>query len=220
MFNRVCGMCGDVAQVKSKPVENQLCRGCSTKVTNPSKIRWSKTTKRKKYIYFCTECSSVKFCVTKRKRIHCADCSRKYSRSKIQNPYFDFNTMSYIKFEKEKFYKVCTVCGVKREAQSKSKSGDIDCAGCSTSKKKSTFKKRRSPQISISKAQVEVIRKKNKKHQEILSSEKKVVVKQKLTDDEMIAKFIEVKEVTVIKGTYDDMPIDRLHIVGAMNIDG
>lgn len=96
-YKRVCADCGDIKEVGNKPKKGRLCLSCSAKKKEPI-VKFRTYAKRKTFIYFCANCSDVRYTDSgsKRKTCYCADCSRKLAKKKKYKIFYDLINMRYV----------------------------------------------------------------------------------------------------------------------------
>ena len=206
-YQRVCE-CGDVAYVGYKPKGTEMCRSCRGKeqAINMCGKNVKKPEDRIRYTHICMMCPSVRVTLDKRKSNLCIDCSRKHSRKKKPKIYFDFKDMK-IKATKRYFVFVkngkdtnhCDVCDTTREVSQSQFSQygfHTNCRKHAKRKKKNT-KSTKQAKKEVSKEAIEKQREINKKHREEVQNVSKIA-KSKLTDEQMMSKFMKKNSVTVI----------------------
>jgi len=214
-YTRVC-KCGDIKEVGYKPKGNERCRKCAKKedAKEMARIRWGKVG-RIRYFYFCPTCPKVSEVTIKRKTSWCGDCSRLYSKTKPSYSLeWDYDTMRY--------FRICKHCGDIKQVKQEDKCGLKACNECrhleidkkvANAKRKATneAKKKANPKPKVAKkpkrAEKKInpialakVREVNRKHKEEEARKKtKPKVKAKLTDEQMMAKWLKGNKVTKLE---------------------
>ena len=105
---------------------------------------------------------------------------------------------------KKIYIRVCSICGDKKHVRSKKHAEVKFCSACSRSRRKKSTKPKK-----YSKETIEREIKKNREHKKSIADRKeKKVVKQKLSDEQLIRKYLKTNKVTVIQPLTDNQGLE------------
>jgi len=216
-YLRVC-KCGNESWVGYKPKEGTPCRRCSASELgykmsqNNIKIEADKT----KYKHICIDCNAVRWLTRKvfnGIQGRCGKCSRSFiGRSN--------RTEGDVSLPAKELYRVCQDCGDRKLVNNIAGTKAKRCMVCAKKnmdrakitkamvatvkrtskpvvvKKKKVVKKKVVKPPVMTEANLERVREMNRRHKIAVKDKPKKIV-HRLTDEEMIAKFLETNEVTV-----------------------
>jgi hypothetical protein len=175
---RVCANCGDKKEVVYYPTGKELCKSCAyDKFARETILKRYENHVHVKYTYICHSCDSVREFRTKRKSNFCTKCSRVWRYKKKHKIYFDFDTMSIINLSpkpKPKPIKMDIKRGKGRPKIDNKRIGNQP-----------------------SKQAIERAKEMNRKHKEALK-EKPKIVKQTVSEEELIAMFLLTNSPSVV----------------------
>ena len=202
-YTRTCS-CGEIVVTTYKPKEDTLCKKCSDKKLAKKMSEGNRKETHKSYTYFCPTCPSIKTSRSRKKTPYCADCSRIESAKKRKRPVANFIRKVEVRTPKPRYFRICPDCHEDNNTVRVASALNSGIKPCRIHKKVPTGddrkkvtsysvnrRKKQVPQYAIDKA-----RALNKAHAEAVKN-KKVIVKQTKTDDEMMTEFLENNKVTI-----------------------
>jgi len=235
-YERKCVDCGDIKVVDNlRDSFSKRCKLCSAREVAKNRRGTKSKVPKIIYWYFCGNCSSVKTKRAKTGSILCNVCSHKQPRRKNRphNPYFDMKEMKMI--APMRYFKICPHCPEDSNTVQVKQASQGGIRPCNKHKYvgkekllKEKEKKRlvshaktmakREPKVKKPKARklkrtkevsaqaIAKARQLNKEHREELEFKKANPIPQKLSNKDMMAKFLEENKPSVVANDNEPMP--------------
>ena len=201
---RMCPNCGATAEVYYKPKKDTWCLKCSSTRLGKAIDNRKDPKDLIRYTRTCIDCGDVRtgMLAKPKEPQRCTSCSRsKVGRSR-------HSTGGKLKL---KYFRICEVCGDIKEVKSQRSALSNRCMKCKEYKKplygpkmprKNTYvkkpKKKKKPAVSAK--NIEKIKIINRKHKAYVEEEQaKPAPKQKISDEDMMAKWLSKHKVTKIE---------------------
>ena len=228
-YLRVCE-CGDSKWVGYIPLEGQECRKCSSSKLGKAMAKNNIKPEHEKvrYAHKCTDCGETRYLAASKKYRKTSLCGTCSSRAR---------GLANKKEEEEpvRRFRICHNCGDTKEVKTVSQAKAKLCRKCSNSqidytarsaKSVATRAKTQKPKIKkprkvyakkVSEQTIEAEKKRNQEHKAAIQEAKKdvKVPKQKLSNEDMIAKFLEKSQPSV---KLDEGPMPYLTPIATLGV--
>jgi len=188
-YVRICADCGNSKEITYKPKKDTKCMSCACRgQTHKKKSKEDLV----RYTYVCSECGDTRVLKAKRKTTLCGACNsrlRGEANGKIKDkPIF-------------RFFRVCPLCPEDDNTVrvKTAKNGGVKPCKKHSRKPKKTYQKIGVDGAKRNKVTVKFQVDETTMEAPIKRRKPKALPKQQITDEEMMAKFLETNKVTIIE---------------------